>query len=159
VTDPSPSVYDDEAEAPRRGLDRRAVLTGACLACVGVGGAAVFAACGSGSSGGSGSGGGPAVSSAAPATFQTSQVPVGGGTVFADQKIVVTQPSAGEFKAFSAICTHQGFLVGNVQGGTINCFHHGSKYDMTTGKNVAGPAPSPLPSKTISASGGTLTVT
>ena len=138
-------------------VDRRSVLGGGCRVCVEVAGAGVVAACGgsSGSTdGGSGSGGG-----AAGSPIKTSDIPVGGGKVFGDQKVVVTQPTAGDFKAFSAICTHQQFLVGNVQGGTINCLHHGSMYNMSTGAVVGGPAPAPLPAKTVTDSGDTLTVT
>jgi nitrite reductase/ring-hydroxylating ferredoxin subunit len=47
----------------------------------------------------------------------TSDIPEGGGTVFPDQKVVVTQPGKGDFKAFSAVCTHQGCLVKSVQPG------------------------------------------
>jgi Rieske Fe-S protein len=150
-------------------LGRRSVLKGACAVCVGAVGVGVLAACGGNTpvddSDGAGDGGGAAGNSGGGSaaggskTYHAADIPVGGGKVFGADNTVITQPKAGEFKAFSATCTHQGFLVGNVQGGTINCFHHGSKYDQTTGKNVAGPAPSPLPSKTISASGGTLTVT
>ncbi len=147
-------------------LDRRAVLRGACAVCVGVAGVGVLAACGGGGSatGDTGDGSGDGSSGAGGAagggkTYKAADIPVGGGKVFAGDKVVVTQPKAGEFKAFSAVCTHQQFLVGNVQGGTINCFHHGSKYDQATGKNVAGPAPSPLPAKTVTVSGDTLTVT
>ncbi len=92
-------------------------------------------------------------------SYQASDIPVGGGKVFGADNTVVTQPTAGTFKAFSATCTHQGFTVGNVQGGTINCFHHGSKYNDATGAVVAGPAPAPLSSKNVTVSGGTITVT
>ena len=113
----------------------------------------MLAACG----GGSGSGAGSAASG--PTTVRTSDVPVGGGTVLDGPKIVVTQPTAGQFKAFSAVCTHQRFLVGNVQGGTINCLHHGSMFNMSTGAVVGGPAPAPLPQKTVTVSGDSLTIT
>jgi Rieske Fe-S protein len=42
-------------------------------------------------------------------------IPVGGGTVFKDEKVVVTQPEAGTFEAFTAVCTHQGCIVKEVQ--------------------------------------------
>jgi Rieske Fe-S protein len=45
----------------------------------------------------------------------TSDVPEGGGTVFSQQKVVVTQPEPGDFKAFTAVCTHQGCLVNSVE--------------------------------------------
>ena len=45
----------------------------------------------------------------------TGEVPEGGGTVFREQKVVVTQPEAGDFKAFTAVCTHQGCLVDRVE--------------------------------------------
>jgi nitrite reductase/ring-hydroxylating ferredoxin subunit len=137
-------------------LARRTVLQGACLACVGVGAAAALAACG-GSSGSSGTGDSDGGGASAP--IKTSDIPVGGGKVYDSTKVVVTQPKAGEFKAFTAVCTHQRFLVGNVQGGTINCLHHGSSYDMTTGAVVGGPAPAPLAAKTVTVTGDTLTVT
>jgi len=75
----------------------------------------------------------------------TAQVPVGAGAVFADQQVVVTQPSAGTFEAFSAICTHQGCTVNDVTGGTINCSCHGSMFDITDGSVVRGPAQQALP--------------
>ncbi|MFF7215582.1 Rieske (2Fe-2S) protein [Streptomyces sp. NPDC008238] len=80
---------------------------------------------------------------------KTADVPVGGGTVLTDKKIVVTQPEAGEFKAFSAVCTHQGCLVNSVADGTINCPCHGSKFRITDASVVAGPAAKPLPAESI----------
>ena len=88
-----------------------------------------------------------------------SSVPVGGGKIFEDQSVVVTQPSAGTFKAFSAICTHQGCTVSSVSGGTINCPCHGSKFKIADGSVASGPAKRPLPGKQVTASGGQLSVT
>ncbi|MFF6778306.1 Rieske (2Fe-2S) protein [Streptomyces sp. NPDC012637] len=99
-----------------------------------------------------------AASSGRPALARTSDIPVGGGTVFKDAKVVVTQPARGEFKAFSAVCTHQGCLVNKVADGTIDCPCHGSKYRIADGSVVAGPAPRPLPAEEIDVSSGTITL-
>ncbi|WP_438294591.1 Rieske (2Fe-2S) protein [Streptomyces sp. HUAS TT7] len=80
---------------------------------------------------------------------KTSDIPVGGGKVFAEQKVVVTQPEAGTFKGFSAICTHQGCTVSSVSGGTINCPCHGSKYRIADASVTNGPAQRPLPAQQI----------
>ncbi|MFG3283478.1 Rieske (2Fe-2S) protein [Streptomyces sp. NPDC048111] len=80
---------------------------------------------------------------------RTSDIPVGGGKVFADQKVVVTQPQAGTFKGFSAICTHQGCTVSTVADGTIDCPCHGSKYRITDASVAQGPAQRPLPARRI----------
>ena len=81
------------------------------------------------------------------ALARTSDIPVGGGEIFADQGVVVTQPTAGEFKAFGPICTHQGCPVTNVDGGTINCTCHNSRFSIEDGSVKAGPATKPLPAK------------
>jgi Rieske Fe-S protein len=78
----------------------------------------------------------------------TADIPVGGGMVFTAAKVVVTQPTKGVFKAFSAVCTHVGCVCNQVAGGTINCPCHGSKFKITDGAVVAGPAPSPLAAAT-----------
>src|ERR1700727_2127465 len=83
-----------------------------------------------------------------------SDVPVGGGMVYTAAKVVVTQPSKGEYKAFRAVCTHVGCLCNQVAGGTINCPCHGSKFKITDGSVVAGPAPAPLPAKTVTVTDG-----
>lgn len=92
------------------------------------------------------------------ALTKTTDVPVGGGTIFKEEKVVVTQPTAGEFKAFSAICTHQGCTVGKVENGTIDCPCHGSKFRIADGSVAAGPAPRPLPAEQITVSGDTITL-
>ncbi|RZS91264.1 nitrite reductase/ring-hydroxylating ferredoxin subunit [Motilibacter rhizosphaerae] len=158
-------------------LSRRAVLAGACATCLGS-----LAACG-GSSGGSdansSSSGGGAAASAAPAPagsapaagasssgssggsssaalVEIAKVPVGSGVVVqgSDGKpVVVTQPTAGTVHAFSAICTHQGVVVG-VQGGQIVCPAHGSRYALADGSVLGGPAPRPLPAVAVKVDGG-----
>lgn len=73
----------------------------------------------------------------------TADIPVGGGGVFEEQRVVVTQPTEGEFKGFSFVCTHSGCPVNQVTD-EILCPCHGSKFSITDGSPTAGPAPSPL---------------
>lgn len=91
-------------------------------------------------------------------TATAADIPIGSGKIFPDAQAVITQPKDGEFKAFSAVCTHQGCTVATVTD-TINCDCHGSKYSITDGSVVNPPAPNPLPAKTIKVDGDTLTVT
>jgi Rieske Fe-S protein len=79
----------------------------------------------------------------------TSDIPVGGGAIYTAAKVVVTQPASGQYKAFSAVCTHVGCIVNKVTNGTIDCPCHGSEFKITTGAVVTGPAPAPLPKKQI----------
>src|SRR5690242_10527805 len=88
-----------------------------------------------------------------PSLALTSDVPVGGGKILADKKIVITQPRAGSFQAFTAVCTHQGCTVSSVSGGTINCPCHGSRFSVTNGSVVNGPAASPLAPVSIKVQG------
>ncbi|RNL79451.1 Rieske (2Fe-2S) protein [Nocardioides marmorisolisilvae] len=117
----------------------------------------VIAACGSSDSSGDKTG----VTSSdggSSAGISTSEIPVGGGKVFAGEEIVVTQPTAGVFKAFSAVCTHQGCLVNKVEDKQIQCPCHFSHYSITDGSVESGPAPKPLPEKTVKVTGDTITV-
>jgi len=74
----------------------------------------------------------------------TADVPVGSGVII-DEEVVVTQPEADTFKAFSAVCTHQGCIVSEVANNVITCPCHGSQYSASDGAVEGGPAPSPLP--------------
>ncbi|WP_175410690.1 Rieske (2Fe-2S) protein [Streptomyces sp. TRM64462] len=100
-------------------------------------------------SGGTGGGGGQVLA-------KTSDIPEGGGKVFGDQGIVVTQPKAGEFKAFSAMCTHQGCAVKDISDGVINCPCHGSEFDAADGSVKKGPATTPLAPASITVDGDSI---
>jgi nitrite reductase/ring-hydroxylating ferredoxin subunit len=156
------------AEPSNPASSRRTVLTCAGAAC-----AAVLAGCStynSNSGGvagsqpeqpssssaappGSASGAGSAAPAAPAALASTSDIPVGGGKIVAAKKIVITQPQSGAFHAFSAVCTHAGCTVGSVSGGTINCPCHGSRFSISTGAVVNGPATSPLPPVNVKVQG------
>jgi len=143
-------------------LSRRRVLRVAAVS----GAGALLVACGGGDStdaaepGAGGSASTPAGSSSAEesddsgddagddsggaALVATADVPVKGGVVLDDKKIVVTQPASGEFKAFTAVCTHQQCTVAGVKANTITCPCHGSTYSALDGSVQGGPAPSAL---------------
>ncbi|MFE5243954.1 MULTISPECIES: Rieske (2Fe-2S) protein [unclassified Streptomyces] len=89
---------------------------------------------------------------------KTADIPEGGGVVFADQGVVVTQPTAGTFKAFSSKCTHQGCAVKGIADGVINCPCHNSTFDAATGEATGGPATLPLPEKQIRVEGDSITL-
>ena len=146
---------------------RRNVLYGAAAAGLAL---PVLAACGSDSGSGTDTVGtapepsAPAAPSSSAAgepaagAIPQADIPVGGGKIFNDEKMVVTQPTEGEFKAFTAVCTHTGCLVGSVSDGSINCPCHGSKFSITDGSVQSGPASSPLAEKSVSVAGSGLTV-
>ncbi len=97
----------------------------------------------------------PTTSASAPTgerLASTSDIPVGGGKVFAGDKVVVTQPTPGTFKAFSAICTHRGCTVNKVADGTIDCPCHGSKFAIADGSVVNGPAQRSLSGREVTVS-------
>lgn len=86
----------------------------------------------------------PAPPSTGTSLANVDDVPVGGCAVVEKHKLVVTQPTAGEFKAFSAVCTHQGCLVSSSSDGVIPCRCHGTDFSITDGSVLKGPAEEPL---------------
>jgi Rieske Fe-S protein len=168
ANDQAPASATENPHVPAR----RAVLAGTGIA----GAAVLLTACGasgSSSSGDSSGNGGSGASSAPQGSASsgsapqgssaqdltpTSAIPVGGGKVFTAQQVVVTQPVSGEFKCFTAVCTHQGCIVGSVADGLITCPCHGSQYHITDGSVARGPAPLPLADKAIIVRGGEISL-
>lgn len=101
-----------------------------------------------------------ATSAAAPAGFSVaeSEIPVGSGKYFSAVAVIVTQPAAGSFRAFSSVCTHQGCPVTQFSGALMICPCHGSEYSIKDGSVVKGPAPQPLAAKKFTVAGGKVVV-
>lgn len=128
---------------------RRTLLCGAVLA---AGGAAAVTACGAAAS--------DKPAATGPVTVgAVADVPVGGGKVYRDAKIVITQPTAGQYKAFSAKCTHAGCIVDEIKNAQIHCPCHYSEFAVADGSVTAGPAPSPLPEYQVTLQGDAFQVT
>lgn len=144
------------------GSTRRTMLTTGASAlavcCVGCGSNNGSSSSSSASSSAAESAPASASAPAGKALAQTSQIPEGGGMIFKDQKVVVTQPKKGEFKAFSAICTHEGCTAAQVADGTIDCPCHGSRFHIADGSVAHGPATRPLPAESITVSGNSITL-
>jgi nitrite reductase/ring-hydroxylating ferredoxin subunit len=168
----APPATPPAPEATGELRDRRSVLRCAAMVALAGASAPILAACGggddTGSAGTTGTSSAPtssapttatssAPSSSAPASGTvlgpTSDVPVGGGKVFTDAKVVVTQPTAGQYKGFSAVCTHQGNPIGSVESGQIVCPFHNSHFSITDGSPVSGPAQTALPAVNVAVQG------
>jgi len=154
---------------PLSGLNRRHTIRGAAAIAVGM---PLLTACGedsdatatdtdqdtgSPSPSSSESASSPADGGGAEALAATSDVPVGGCFVVAAAKVVLTQPADGDFRAFSATCTHQGCSVSSGSDGVIPCPCHGSQFSLEDGSVVQGPATSPLEAVEIAVDGDSIT--
>jgi len=176
--DPNPSPFDPSTT-------RRTVLRAAGLTAL-VGGGGVLAACSadaevaappaasSAAPSASASSSAPASPSASPSpsasassaappapsgpSVPVADVPVGGGVILDDAKYVVTQPTEGEFKAFSSICTHQGCPVSEIRGEAIVCNCHGSEFSIQDGSVLKRPADEPLEEAKATVSGKNVVV-
>lgn len=139
-------------------VDRRQLLAGVAMGGTALCAAGVLTACGGSATPApvepSRSGPGSAPAQPPAGTLgSVSQAPVGSGFVAADAPVVVTQPVAGEFKAFSAICTHAGCLVSEIASNQIICPCHGSVFSAEDGSVISGPATQALAPVSISVQG------
>ncbi len=145
----APARRESAGPPARRAVFRAAGAIGAAVAV----GASVTA-CGADGSGGATAGAAGDPGRGIPA----SEIPVGGGAIFAADHVVITQPTRGTYKAFDSTCPHAGCAVSMVTEEGIICPCHGSVFDRTTGERVSGPAPTGLAPRSIHVTGGTLTV-
>ncbi|MEU2427244.1 Rieske (2Fe-2S) protein [Streptomyces sp. NPDC007851] len=104
-----------------------------------------------------GTGGGATDTSTAAAggtaLAKTTDIPEGGGTIYKDKAVVVTQPTSGTYKAFSTKCPHAGCAVSSVANGEIVCPCHGSKFAIADGSVKQGPATTGLTAANITVAG------
>lgn len=161
-TEPVRSTEPAPPGEPPAGPSRRRVLGAVAVAGAS---AAVLAACGggptAGPAGGTSSGPGATGPGSGDASgggangplVATADVPVGGGVVLEAEKVVVTQPAQGTFKAFTAVCTHQSCTVASVKADRISCECHGSAFSAKDGSVLNGPATRPLKEITVSVEG------
>jgi nitrite reductase/ring-hydroxylating ferredoxin subunit len=173
-------MTDSQVETDGVTTTRRAMIAGVGA----VGASALLAACGTDEGDGSLADGGSGATTGAPpaATTQaaaptsgapestggaaegtklasTGDIPTGGGKIFKDKQVVVTQPAKGTFKAFKTVCPHQGCDVTTVKSGTINCPCHGSQFSVQDGSVKSGPATKGLTAVTVKVNGGSVWLT
>ena len=93
--------------------------------------------------------------SAPVAVAKTTDIPIGSGKKFDVEgvPILITQPRAGEFRGFSAVCTHAGFVMSNMANSEIKCDNHGAVYSADDGSVLSGPAPRALGKVTVTIEG------
>ena len=100
---------------------------------------------------------GPSLPSGAVRLGPAKRLPAGTAATYPDpadgSADIVIRDSAGNLKAFSAVCTHAGCTVG-YESGVIVCPCHGGEYSAETGAVIAGPPPAPLPPKQVLEAGG-----
>jgi cytochrome b6-f complex iron-sulfur subunit len=72
---------------------------------------------------------------------------------FGSKPVLVIRLENGNYRAFSATCTHLGCIVQYRKDfGQIYCACHNGRYDLN-GKNVSGPPPAPLQKYNVSLKG------
>jgi nitrite reductase/ring-hydroxylating ferredoxin subunit len=139
--------------------ERRDVLRAGALGVAALAGGVALAGCSTSqpsTSSVDAGGGAGAPAGTAGSGIPVADVPVGGGTVVPADRVVLTQPTKGTFKAFDVTCPHQGCAVSMVTGDGIICPCHGSVFDIATGDRTSGPAQRGLTPRTVTVSGGLL---
>ncbi len=86
-------------------------------------------------------------------SIEVADIPIGGGVIVSEPPVVITQPNAGEVKAFTSICPHQGCKVSEVSNNEIYCPCHGSKFSALDGSVIQGPATEGLAAAAVAVDG------
>ncbi|WP_190017803.1 Rieske (2Fe-2S) protein [Streptomyces lucensis] len=101
------------------------------------------------------SGGGPASTLTAPADIgAASEVAKGGAKLYREHNVVVSRDENGTLKAYSTVCTHAQCAINKLEGTTLICPCHGSRFDAVTGEVVQAPATEPLAELSVKAADG-----
>lgn len=146
-------------------LTRRVLFSAGSATVLGAG-ALALAACsahpsggadiGDGPDGGTGDGVNPTLPkiAAGTAVIKLADIPVGGtkSAKIGEVAVVLAQPTAGNVVCFSAICPHQGCVVGAAPK-QFACPCHGSTFKAETGAVVDGPAVSGLTAIKVTVTG------
>jgi nitrite reductase/ring-hydroxylating ferredoxin subunit len=148
-----------ESVQPKSGPSRRTIVAAAGAAGLTV----ALTACGSEDKASDpsteqGAGGATNEGAGGAALAKTSEIPEGSGKIFKDEKVVVSQPAAGDYKAFSTICTHRDCPMVDLKDDIISCTCHGSRFSVLDGSVKKGPAVEPLEAKKISVNGDSITL-
>ncbi len=80
--------------------------------------------------------------------------PSAASRLYREQRLLVHCPAQGQYKAFSAQCTHAGCVLDKIEDGEGSCPCHGSRFDVTTGRALKGPATVPLPEVPVTVKDG-----
>jgi nitrite reductase/ring-hydroxylating ferredoxin subunit len=77
-------------------------------------------------------------------------VPVGASVEFSypeeHDRCILVRPGENQVLAYSQLCTHLSCaVIPDVANGVFRCPCHEGFFDLTTGRNIAGPPPRPLP--------------
>lgn len=93
--------------------------------------------------------------------FSSNDLPPGHCRAYTtDAHIVMVYNLGGEFFATQGVCTHEDLPLagGRFAENVMECPHHGSRFNIRTGKVLTPPAEMNLPTFPVRVEGGTVTV-
>ncbi|WP_342318720.1 Rieske (2Fe-2S) protein [Corynebacterium mayonis] len=74
----------------------------------------------------------------APEEVAATEVPIGSAVIL--DKVIIAQPEAGTYVAYSSTCPHEFKKITQVKGDTVRCTAHGSLFNIVDGSVISGPA-------------------